>query len=253
MNIFYENDQDNRKSIHLKRGKNFLFPAHFHKKLELFLLKKGSVEISSNGKSYELTPGFIAFFNSYDMHSYNKETTDIDAYCLIIPTEYASRFCERNKNKALGSPVIYDPALCEEIFSLVHSYLDKEKGVEVQKSCVEFILSLIETRLLFTEGGGDSETTNLVRKILVFINDNYKGDVSLGTISHKLGYSNAHVSRAFAKYVKKSLPEYVNELRYKEVLRLEKNGECKLTELIFKAGFKSLQTYYRYKKRIENE
>ncbi|MBQ3219170.1 MAG: helix-turn-helix domain-containing protein, partial [Clostridia bacterium] len=65
-----------------------------------------------------------------------------------------------------------------------------------------------------------------------------------------LGYSDAHISRIFSLYVKKSLPDYVNELRFKEVNRLIENTNGKITDLIFDAGFNSIQTYYRVKSKL---
>lgn len=254
MHGFYEYNQDklNKVSVHI--GKWFLFPAHFHHRLEIFILKKGETTISCNGKSYQLSDGDIAFFNSYDLHSFDAQHQPIDAYCIIAPTELAPRFIERIKNKSIKSPVIKDSVLCNELYEFTKKYFLSQDDENIKTACLEFMLSLLEQRFEFIAEPRDNETTELVKKVLMYINDNFKQDVSLKTISKKLGYSNAHISRAFTKHVKKSIPNYVNELRYKEVKRLIKETDQNITELIFLAGFNSLQTYYRYKsKALKNQ
>lgn len=251
MNSFYEHNQDTQKSLYLTKGKFFIYPAHFHHKVELFILKKGNVDITCNGKVFKLNDGCIAFFNSYDVHSYDVQLYPADAFCLIIPPELAVRFLERSKGKILKNHVIEDVALCNEIYSLTQTYIENQTSEYVKFNCIELILSLLESRFEFSSVNNYDDTTTLVQKILIYINDNFKGDVSLKTISKKLGYSNAHISRAFGRYLKKSIPDYVNELRLKEVKRLTSESDTNVTELIFQAGFKSLQTYYRFKKQKE--
>lgn len=250
MNSFYEHRRDTNEKITVLSGGHFVFPAHFHHHLELFIMKKGNISISCNGKNYDLNGGSIAFFNSYNIHSYFAQPSAILGYCIIIPTECAVNFTKRNKNKSIISPVIRKEKLCDEIYDLVQRYLISNDSEDIKNNCIELILSLIEKHLNFIPTKSDEQTTTLVKKILMYINDNFKSDVSLKTLSKILGYSDAHISRIFSLYVKKSLPDYVNELRFKEVNRLIENTNGKITDLIFDAGFNSIQTYYRVKSKL---
>lgn len=249
MNGFYEDIQDNIKTLYVQDEDSYLFPAHFHHKIEIFILKKGFVSISCNGKSYDLTDGSIAFFNSYDMHSYDVQDEKVEGYCIIIPSEYSARFTESIKNKQIKCPVIKDASLIENVYSLTKTYLASESNDRIKNNCIELILSLIESKMEFTLAKTDNETAELVKKILTYIYENFKEDASLKTISKKLGYSNAHISRVFGKYIKNSIPDYVNELRLNEVNNLIKNTNANVTDIVFQAGFKSLQTYYRFKSK----
>lgn len=249
MNGFYEHYQDNNPNLHVTAVKFFLFPAHFHQKIEVFILKQGAVSVTCNGNTFNLNDGDIAFFNSYDVHSYCNQTNAVTAFCIIIPSEFAMRFFERNKNKSIKCPIIRNPKLCDELYSLTERFLFQNTDNNIKRNCTELILSLLEQELQFTDDVSTNETTTLVKKVLMYINNNFKGDVSLTTICKQLGYSDAHISRAFGKYVKRSIPDYVNELRLKEVERLIRETDLKVTDIIFKAGFNSLQTYYRYKSK----
>lgn len=81
------------------------------------------------------------------------------------------------------------------------------------------------------------------------IEDNLDKDLTLSKISKALGYSSAHVSRTFKKYVNSSIPNFVNKLRLERVDKLLKKKNVKKTEAIYSAGFNSYQTYYRIKSK----
>ena len=250
MNGFYEYYRDDKKNLVVYEGKSFIFPAHFHHKIELFILSEGIVKVTCNEKTYELDEGCIAFFNSYDVHSYDEQSSNTKGYCLIIPAEYFARFCKRIQNKQVKNAVVKNKNLCEEICSLVKNYLVIDNSKEVKSNCIELILSLLEQNLEFTDVVSDSEATVLVKKILRYINENFREKISLDSISKEFGYSTAHISRTFGRFVKKSIPDYVNEIRLNEVNRLTSETDRKITELIFTAGFNSLQTYYRFKSKF---
>lgn len=249
MNGYYEHERDNLNDISIMSSKSFLYPAHFHHKIELFILKTGKLSVVCNGKGYELTSGSIALFNSYDVHSYDYQSSFLEGFCLIIPPELVNKFFARNKNKSAKTPVIFDADLTSEVYAIIDNHLKGQRDNDILSAGVEFILSLIEKHLEFTKTDNDKDSNMLVKRILMYVNENFKGDVSLKTIAKNLGYTDAHVSRVFSKYVKKSLPVYVNELRFNEVEKLINNENKNVTQAIFDAGFKSIQTYYREKSK----
>ncbi len=249
MNGYYEHERDNLTGLNILESKNFIYPAHFHHKIELFVLKSGELTVTVNGVEYNLSSGSIALFNSYDVHSYNYQSPNLKGFCLIIPPDSALRFFERNKNKTAKNPVIFNEYLTSEVYFLIEKYVKNQNNKQIEITSVEFILSLIESSLEFIKIDTDKDSHLLVKKILTYVNENFKGDVSLKTVAKNLGYTEAHVSRVFNKYVKKSLSEYVNELRIGEVEKILTTKNKPVTQAVFDAGFKSLQTYYRTKNK----
>ena len=93
-----------------------------------------------------------------------------------------------------------------------------------------------------------------MRRVLSYIQENFRGDVSRKRISSELGYSPEHISRVFHTYLGKGLSEYVNELRLSYIDSLIEDGDARsITELIYDAGFGSQQTYYRERKKAEKK
>jgi len=248
MKSFYEQDRDSENGLKILPRGNFLFPSHFHSKTEIFILTQGKCVVTCNGISYQIDGGSIVFFSSYDIHSYDYQSDDTKGFCIITPTDYTERFYKRNVNKRISYPVLADKQLTLEVYDLTKKYLFSSHNA-VKRAGVELILSLIEPHLSFTDEKSDFETT-LVKDLLIHLNDNFISDVSLSALSKKFGYSTAHVSRVFNKYVKKSLPDYVNELRLNKVNELVESRKINVTSAIFEAGFKSIQTYYRVKSKL---
>ncbi|MBQ8308818.1 MAG: helix-turn-helix transcriptional regulator [Clostridia bacterium] len=87
-----------------------------------------------------------------------------------------------------------------------------------------------------------------IRSILAYIQQNYRAEISRKSIARALGYTEAHISRVFHRYLGVGLAEYINGLRLAYVKKLRANGDTRTTiELIYEAGFNSQQTYYRVK------
>lgn len=113
----------------------------------------------------------------------------------------------------------------------------------------ELFLALLSEGATFVERKERGDEA-LVRKILLYIQAHYRDEVSRGVLAKALGYTEAHISRVFHRYISKGIAEYINELRLEYIRQRRKAGD-KRTELalLYEAGFNSQQTYYRAKKR----
>ncbi|MBE5733635.1 MAG: AraC family transcriptional regulator [Clostridiales bacterium] len=248
MNSFYQQTQDDDNKVNFSLGPNFTFPAHFHQKVEIFFLLSGEFGVWKNGKHYTVKSGEIMFFDSYDVHTYDKRVCDVKGLVIIVPPTTAPSFFERKNGKRVVNPLVSDARLCKELYDLSKTYVtDNSLPDTVKSGAVELILSRLETALKFDDCAQSDETT-LAQNLLVFINENYQHDLSLTFLGKKFGYSPEHVSRVFHRYLNCGLPKYVNNLRLKHVkFALEKDKKANVTDLLFEAGFKSIQSYYRAK------
>jgi AraC-like DNA-binding protein len=253
MKGFYEKYREDASGIIVNRNsKNYAFRAHFHSNMELFIVGKGQYKVWRNDTQLDISDGAIVLFDSYDMHLYesggsNEGDENRDACVLLVPYRLLSRFNARRGEQEIVEPLIRDEILCKRILEIVDGYVSQ--GGDTAEIAVELILSLLYDRLRFSERDKKGET-ELMRKILMFAQENYQGDASLIAASRALGYTEEHISRVFHRFAGEGLPQYVNRLRMEYVTRARENGDKrKMAELVFEAGFKSLQTYYRHAKQ----
>lgn len=248
MKGFYERHREELKTVYVSRGKSFRFPPHFHQNLEIFLVKKGEYVLSKNGAQFRAKQGAIVFFDSFDLHSYDEEEECGDGIVVMLPPPYLASFNAWRGKKKIENPVLYDEALFAKLLKITDELFDYPNE-SVKKAGAELFLALLEEKLALSEPDG-RENYSPFQQILDHVQRHFREDVSLTAVAHALGYTPSYVSRIFHKFAKVGFPEYVNGLRLDFVERNLPTGKP-ITDLIFEAGFKSTQTYYRQKNNAE--
>ena len=249
METFYEKFRDENEQLEIQRNSNYVFPAHFHRNLEILAVVEGKHRVMLNGKTYDVAAGDVFFCASFDLHSYEETRKEQQNDCLlIVPARITARFNERHKGMRPACPVVHDENLCRDLIQIADKWmLNQNAEQSVRDAAAELFLSLIETRLVMSPGK-EKDETQLIRDVLSYISEHFREDVSLPKIAKKFGYAQAHISRVFHRYTDTGLPRYVNGLRLNYVeSALLNSPDANLTRLIFDAGFKSLPTYYRAK------
>lgn len=248
---FYEQYRENTE-IHVSRNGSHQYPAHFHINPEIFMVRRGRYRVNVNGTLYEMNDGFVALFSSYDIHDYaerlSSDDAEIDDCVIIIPPKYLDRFFSNLGNLRPATPVIHSPRLCDQLIELSDRVFSKENFSEtIKQAAVELFFALIESEFKFVPAERNNENI-LIRALLSYILAHYRENITLESISKALGYTPAHLSRIFHQYFRIWIPQYINNLRL-DYLEMRQNGtkKTKITDLLFEAGFGSIQTYYRCK------
>lgn len=252
MKAYYEHERESNLKFDIV-SPCCIIGAHFHSNLEVFLVKKGKYQITKNGVTKIISSGEIAVFDSYDVHSYDKRLEkECEDYVLLIPYRYLERINTFRQNKHIKSFIISNKELFDQLYQIMNDWMKGQTDDKITHGASELFLSVLIDYLefdnvLFTEGV-------TIRKILNYIHQNFNNCITATEVAKNLGYSNAYVSRIFHKYLKESMPKYLNDMRLKYVENeIKKSNGKKISQIIFDAGFKSVQSYYRNKARKENK
>ena len=250
MKSFYEKNREDDGKL-LVHGASEGFPAHYHRNLEIPIVLCGEQKLSVNDKELTLKDGCLTVIDSYDVHAYKKfDGEKTGEIIVIIPYEYMQSFNARRQGLRAQADVIDNPALCQRLADIVNRFMRAEQPTEVRRTATALFLAVLYENIAWTHDRGKDEAT-LVRNILTHIHENYRLEISRSTIAHALGYTEAHVSRVFHRYLKTGISSYVNRLRLAYIERLRADGDGRTTiELIYEAGFQSQQTYYRCRKQL---
>ena len=247
MKSYYEKKREDNYKIAVQHASTKGFPLHFHNNMEVFLVQSGSLQLTLGENKYLLQRGDIAIADSYEIHGYEYAPSDQTDLIVILPFRYLQTFNAKRKNLKIVEPVIHDETLTRELTEIAERYLSHEDE-SVAAAATDLFLTLLTKRLTFTTNKTKEDQT-LVRQILIYLQENFRFDASRRAVARKLGYTEAHISRVFHRFVGKSISEYVNTLRLEYIERLRNNGDDRTTiELIYESGFKSQQTYYRVRK-----
>lgn len=252
---FYEEFKDEEKSIDIHRNNYHVYPAHFHQRVEMLIVNRGDYTISINNKIYHVTDGMIAVFDSYDIHNYlmcNKSETD--DCVLIFPVYLLNDYFEYKKENTLTKQVFHSPVLCDKILEFV----DHNRDIETQNRLLK--QAFIDTVMgwLLNEIGLSKTTPlpndhMLILNILKYMEQNFQSPLSLKILSSQFGYCEEYISRVFHRYVNEGFNRYLKRLRLQFILSESKKRKVNKTELIYQAGFNSLQTYYRALREFQLE
>ena len=253
MEAFYEKLREEKDELNVQRNPNPIFPAHFHLNLEVLLLRKGGYTVRIGDRRQDVRAGSIVVIDCYEIHGYEDCAVqeEQDACLVIFPYRYLQKFNEWRKNFKIAEPVICDEKLCDELMHIANVYLTGSE--QIKGAAADLFLARLYEKLRFLENKARDESS-LVRQILSFIQENFQNDVSRKAIARELGYTEAHISRVFHRCMGKSISEYVNGLRLAYVERLRASGVKRTTlDLLYEAGFKSQQTFYRVQQQAKEK
>ena len=97
------------------------------------------------------------------------------------------------------------------------------KNHYVQKGILYEICGMLEDSTGFHKEENQKDL-NLLHKILMYIDENYKNDCSLRTVAAILNYSYTYISKRFSQYMGMSYTEYLNRFRVSRAVYLLDSG-----------------------------
>lgn len=239
--LFYENKS---RTFNLYQGTNMTFPPHLHKEIEILICQKGVVEATCNGQTLLLGESDIMIALPNTIHSY--ETKEYCEYilCILSPStlpmfkphfqkEFTYPFLQREQTKKI-TPFV--KMLLEE--------WESDRNQELMISYLSVIFSLILKNTTFTEKA-ISTYEDILPSILLYVEEHYLEQFSLGDLASHLGFHPSYVSRLFSERVHCTLTHYVMELRISYAKHLLQNTEKTITEIAYECGFTTQRTFNR--------
>lgn len=247
MRSFYEKWREDQNELSVSTKGDNLFPPHFHEDVEIFVSIRGGYKITVNDKPYTVSEGELLFIDSYDVHSYDEKLLNEEFnYVFIIPSKYLGKFRALKGAKSIACPLVKDAELCEVLVKIYNDYLQNTNDA-VRCAAIDLALTLVLEHLTLGDKK-EKDESSLIKRLLIYAQENFRNDASIADFAVKTGYSKEHLSRVFHRFFKTGFPEYVNTLRFNYVQNeLATGGTKKITSLLFEAGFKSIQSYYRFK------
>lgn len=247
--IFYEVLRDYSINIYHSEGTNDC-SSHFHQQLELLYVKKGEVVVKINDQVDTLTQGQLAIVDSFDNHQYTHKDGAISC-CLSIPVHYLKRYASVMSNKKIKDKYIKDLDLAENIYQKILNVISALHENELILEGNIFILlgTIINNNIVQED---DKTSHDLVKNILIFIEDNYKNSITLDIIAKNFGYSKYYFSHLFNKCFKCNLNDYLNLVRCRHSINCVLEEHMSVSDAAFASGFVSMRTFYRTFKKYFN-
>lgn len=213
----------------------------FHSQIEICTVDEGEMEMLVDGKAKTLKKGDISVVLSYTPHAYKTPVSSASSI-IFIPTHMCEEFMSLTENKRPVSPFISSPEAYKTVKECFH-LLQEEKNSLKQSGYVYVILGTILENIVL-ESTNKPVDSELISKILFYVNENYQDNITPSQIAEHFGYSQSHISRYFKACCGVNLVRYITVIRLRHAIMLMCDGH-NITYCILESGFASNTAFYR--------
>ena len=220
---------------------------YLHKSTEILIVESGEYQVYVNGEKRILRRGEINFVESLKPHTSGSTGNfkELSVYIMVISDAYLSKVVDIDKKTF--PPFLKCDEGFEEILRFVKWNFERysEMNEEMKIGFVTLLFGLFKKHFPFIDKT-DDKGSELPLKIMQYISENYKEEITLESLSAAMKYESTYLSKVFNRYFDMNLREYLNRYRISEYLKLKsKNPSEPNCRIAREVGFVSNNTFYR--------
>ena len=220
---------------------------HFHQSVEILYNLTGEKHVRINGKDFYLQPRQFAVSNSYDVHQYCMNDPESRQVVLVIPFQCAAKYIKILQNKKLESNIVSDPS--EKILFFIRELAEICNPIK-QQGLVDCILGEILELIPVVDAPHSAEKVNLMRDVFDYIEEHYRENITLESISQHFGYNKFYFSRFFNASFYLNLNDYLGMIRTGKTIEALENGCPNVLSAALENGFGSVKTFYKFYRKL---
>jgi AraC-like DNA-binding protein len=250
------------------------YPAHWHRELEIVYILGDGMQIGVDGRIYTLHTRDILIINSCEVHQNYANPNGCAKIILQLDKQPFGVYGDLIFNRKIlqphilpsysGAPLVTDQstlhkALERQILAISQEWNDKSDGFELVINARIHDLMAVLLRDVPQEAYAREdlakrkirlEQLDRLEGVLEQIENHPEANLSLQQAADISGYSTFHFTRLFKEATGFTFVDYANAFRvnYTEKLLLE--SDMSITEVAYKAGFNSIETFNRVFKKV---
>lgn len=240
------------------------FTPHWHELVEIAYIKTGRMTISVEGVAYEAKQGDIVFINSGAVHGYSGSA----AGTTLIMTQFGIELFDQSlvdlRDRAFQKLVFEKKTfvtgdtdggihgrLESILLELRREYVEKQDGYRLAVKARLYDLALLLLRNVPARLIPESERrarklrNEALERIFVYVHGNFTRPVSLEEAAAAVHLSKFYFSRFFRSQTGQTFHAYLSRVRVSRAEELLATSELPVTEIAYRSGFSSLQTFNR--------
>lgn len=235
---------------------------HHHDFYEVYFFLSGSVSYNIESRSYRLSPGDLLLISPSELHQpvFSDDRKNYERIVLWINSAFLEQFDSpgREVSRCFGQPgqphnnLVHTDGATREILTFLFSQMiaesrSEEFGAELYAlGCMAQALVMINRLSLRAEQETEprENTDSAVYRILGYINDHYREELSLDDLANRFFISKYHLSREFNRIVGTSVYRYIIQKRLIMARQLMAAGTPTST-VYQQCGFGDYSNFYR--------
>ena len=251
---YYEAPKDTRGTLFAEIQKEYASRYHFHRAFEIAYVFEGEAKYRVEEEDFFAEKDQIVFAHCYYRHR-SYDVTKHRKYVIAVPEQLAHDITPLLSESTLPY-LLPDKEFNQTLLPYFKALNETtaETSSIVVKGYVSLIFGLLLSHYKSITVAAQSKNISIIVDILGYIDRHIEEPLSLGKIAEHFGYNASYFSRLWSSSVGIPLHQYVNFLRLDRYAVLSKNRtDESITDLVFKAGFPSLSTFYRAKANLKSE
>ena len=223
------------------------FKKHMHDFYELIFFVHGDVDYMIESKSKKLVSNDIILIPAGLLH-YGVANVDVEYEIYVL--KFPLRLINDTLAKEIQDFTCFSgnyPALKElfiKLDNIYNNYSDEHKYILMVNTLSEILINMQNKSKVSDELIGVYHNP-VVSKVIAYINENIKKNITLTDICNDLNFSRAHISNEFSRVMKIPVMTYI---RYKKIIAAHQKileGNVKINEVAYEYGFEEYSTFYR--------
>jgi len=251
--LFFRKQAENMKLLHqhekefrIFKPRTLDFPIHFHNAIEIIFLKKGSATVIYRNARETISAGdiFVAFPNQ--VHGY-EDSVSTEGYVFIVPTApFLTAYGNILDKKMPRNPFLrrgeWESSSLLELTDLAYGDLRSAYKAVLHGYILAIVGKLLSLLELEDTDAGDAD---VIRSVLVFLNDHYREHISRKDIAAAAGYNESYISHVFSEVLNTTLTDYVMSLRINDAADMLASTELSVSNIALSLGFGSIRSFNR--------
>ena len=223
------------------------FKKHMHDFYELIFFVHGDVDYMIESKSKKLVSNDIILIPAGLLH-YGVANIEVEYERYVL--KFPLRLINDTLAKEIQDFTCFSgnyPALKElfiKLDNIYNNYSDEHKYILMVNTLSEILINMQNKSKVSDELIGVYHNP-VVSKVIAYINENIKKNITLTNICNDLNFSRAHISNEFSRVMKIPVMTYI---RYKKIIAAHQKileGNVKINEVAYEYGFEEYSTFYR--------
>lgn len=235
-------------------GKDEAIPRVMHKhdeRFELMFIRAGSGIYNIDGRSYNVKQGDILLFNANVLHDESPSPSE-DLLIFSCGVEQLkvdglpmNVLITRSQSAVMPCGEFYDE-ICQ-LFEQLWSHVNSKRlySAEIADNLLSILLLLC--RNIWMENKPQQESTSLLlgQRVKEYIDNHYKEDIALSTITAAMNMNHFYLAHVFKAYSGYSPKQYQTRRRIGEAQNLLLSTDLGVTEVANAVGYDNVNNFHR--------
>lgn len=246
----YERIPHREDHITIKTFENYNSASlHWHEIIEILYYHDDHTYVDCNLEEIHIKNGDIIFVNMNELHKATKRGFPSTYHCIHLRTDFFSNLI--GGKYVVFKNLIRDKRCADLLDKVIKCYEsdDFNKEIYMKKHMYEFfeIICKDHVQEVFdrTQYMKNFKVYDKFNDIVIYINDHYDEEITVGMIAEKFFVSESYLSSFFKEKSGKSMMKYVNEVRIERAKTYLLRTNMSIGEIADSVGFGDINYFSR--------